>query len=147
MTEDFLSYIRKILAIDSSEITPLSSEEERRLYALGYEHYEREEYRQAAQIFTQLVLSEPFTHEYWRALASSKQMTKAYEAALHAWSLAALLQEGDPIPHFHAAECLIHMGETTDALKAIDAALSLCHETDPLYERIDLLRRNHAACA
>lgn len=135
----------EVLGINENEISAIPLEMERQFYATAFGLYEKGDYRGAAQLFTQLVLTDPFSVHYWQGLASSKQMAKEYHAAVHAWSLAALLREDDPRPHFHAAECFLSLDEKEDALKALDAALDLCCGNERLQEKIQLLKTIHYA--
>lgn len=139
----FQQEVMDILGISENEISPIPLELERQFYATAFGLYEKGDYRGAAQLFTQLVLTDPFSVHYWQGLASSKQMAKEYHAAVHAWSLAALLRENDPLPHFHAAECFLSLDEKEDALKALDAALELCHSDERLRDKIHLLKTIH----
>lgn len=134
----------QILEIPEKEVSSIPPDQERPFYANAFGLYERGDYRAAAQLFTQLVLTDPFSEHYWMGLASSKQMAREYLAAVHAWSLVALLKEGDPLPHFHAAECLLSLDEKEEALKALDAALACCDD-ETLKEKINLLKAIHYA--
>ncbi len=140
----FQQQIVDILGLSEGEISPLSQDQEHSLYERAFDLYERQDYRSAAPLFTQLVLTNPFEVHYWRGLASAKQMTHDYMAAVHAWGLVALLEEDDPLPHFHAAECLLHVEEVEDAQKAIHAALERCDEGDPLIEKVQQLKAYYA---
>jgi type III secretion system low calcium response chaperone LcrH/SycD len=131
-----------LLGVSDEEISPIPLENQRQTYAQAFTHYENEEYRIAAKYFTQLVITDPFSEHYWQGLASSKQMAREYLAAIHAWSMVSLLRESDPLPHFHAAECLIALEDLLEASKALDAALNLCQE-DSLREKIHLLKALH----
>ena len=135
----------EILGITESEISPISFEMERQFYATAFGLYEKGDYRGASQLFTQLVLTDPYSEHYWQGLAGSKQMARDYMAAVHAWSLLALLREGDPLPHFHAAECFLSLDEKEEALKALDAALDFCRNNATLREKIHLLKTIHYA--
>lgn len=95
------------------------------LHKAAFVSYERGDYSQSALLFEQLVLKDPFSADYWRGLASSHQMCRLYDRALHAWSLAALLDPADASCHFHAAECLVGQDEPDEALKALAEALRL----------------------
>jgi type III secretion system low calcium response chaperone LcrH/SycD len=141
----FQQEVMEILGISDDEISPVPLELERQFYATAFGLYESEDYRGAAQLFTQLVLTDPYSEHYWRGLASSKHMAKEYQAALHAWSMVALLNEKDPMPHFHAAECCLSLDDKEDALKALDAALDLCGEDESMREKINLLKTIHYA--
>lgn len=135
----------EILGISEKESSLIPLEMEREFYATAFGLYEKGDYRSASQLFTQLVLTDPYSEHYWQGLASSKQMARDYLAAVHAWSLVALLKEGDPLPHFHAAECFLSLDEKEEALKALDAALELCQYDERLSNKIHLLKTIHYA--
>lgn len=144
LTTTFQQEVMQILGISEKEISTIPLEHERQFYAVAFGLYEKGDYRGAAQLFTQLVLTDPFSEHYWQGLASSKQMARDYQAALHAWSLVSLLKENDPLPHFHAAECFLSLDEKEEALKALNAALEFCRD-EPLREKINLLKTIHYA--
>ncbi len=114
------------------------------MYATAYKLYNDGNYETAVELFTQLVLSAPFNHGFWKGLASSEQMRKEYTAALHAWCMVVLLNDKDPLPHFHAAECYLSQGNAEEANKALNAAEQLLNlETDEgkgLAEKINLFK-------
>jgi type III secretion system low calcium response chaperone LcrH/SycD len=142
LKEAFQKEVREILGISAEQVAVLPHEKERPFYAVAFEHYELGNYRVAAQLFTQLVLTNPFSEHYWHGLASAKQMAREYEAALHAWGLLALLREGDPLIHFHAAECLLALHDKEEGAKAVQAALELCKDGE-LLEQINALKKVH----
>ena len=142
LKEAFQKEVREILGVPEEKVAAIPFEKERPFYAIAFGHYEQGNYRMAAQLFTELVLTNPFSEHYWHGLASAKQMAREYEAALHAWGLLALLKEGDPLPHFHAAECLLALHDKEEGLKALEAALSFCKE-GALLEQINALKEVH----
>jgi len=141
----FEQQVAEILGLSTEGISPIPLAEERSFYATAFGLYERGDYEGAAQLFTQLVLTDPYSPHYWQGLASCKQMSQDYKAALHAWGVLALLREEDPLPHFHAAECLLSLEEKEEALKALDAALQFAGKNALLEEKIDLLKAIHYA--
>lgn len=142
MKTAFHQEVMDILGISEQEISTVPLEKEREFYAIAYGLYDKGDYRGAAHLFTQLILTDPFCEHRWRGLASSKQMAREYLAAIHAWTLVALLNEETPEPHFHAAECFLSLEEKEDALKALHAALSKCKD-EALREKINLLLTIH----
>ncbi len=138
----FRKQVMEILEISEKEISRVPLDQESQFYEIAFGLYEKGDYRGAAHLFTQLVLTDPFSEYYWEGLASSKQMAKEYLASVHAWSLVALLKDKDPMPHFHAAECFLSMDDKEEALKALDAALEFCGD-DALREKINLLKTIH----
>lgn len=117
------------------------------VYSAGNELYEKGNYRESADLFMQLVLSEPFDELSWRGLAAAEQMGERYREAVHAWGMAALLADCDPLPHFHAAECLLSLRERGEALQALNCAEKRLSGDDAeslqLRSKIDLLRNTH----
>lgn len=95
------------------------------VYADALQEYEMGRYDKAHDLFALLSTELPVQPEVWKGLAACSQVQKSYPEALMAWSMAALLDETDPLPHFHAAECLFAQGDKPDALKAVRIALSL----------------------
>lgn len=91
------------------------------LYSLADGLYRHGDYAKAKEIFQQLILSKPLDPKHWFGLASVLQMEKQYERALTAWSMTATMSD-DAAAHFHAAECLISLGEAAQAEKALEAA-------------------------
>jgi len=115
------------------------------LYATAYSCYEAGNYEKAVELFTALTQSAPFEQMHWRGLASTRQMLSDYEAALHAWSIVALLNEQDPFVHFHAAECLLSLGDGPEAAKGLDMAEARLDRAlhAELKDKIELLRTIH----
>ena len=123
----------------------LTAAEQEILYGTSCGLYETGDYAEAAGFFTQLVLHEPFQELYWRGLASAQQMEEKYQEALHAWSLVALLVDTDPLPHFHAAECLLSLNDKPQAVKALQCAEERLTEGQAeLREKIHLLKEVYA---
>ncbi len=100
----------------------LSAEDKEVAYHMGYDAYNKREYAKAKEVFTTLVFSDPYVSAYWKGLASTLQMKDEFAEAAQAWALLALLNERDPLPHFHAAECLLASGEKGEAKKAVQCA-------------------------
>jgi hypothetical protein len=109
------------------------------LYEDAARAYEVGDYMKSHDLFAVLSLELPRQPAVWKGLASSLQMQKMYPEAVLNWSMAALLDEHDPLPHFHAAECLFAQNENSDAQKALKIALSLpC--TEDVLEKIVRLK-------
>lgn len=125
-------------ALDS--ITPLNQEQIETLYAAAYGFYEIGEYAKSGDLFTHLILHDPFEERFWKGLASSRQMKREYKAALHAWSVLCLIEKQPSAAQYHAAECLLSLGDREDALKALRLALRSIGEGDPLLEKITHLQ-------
>ncbi len=140
----FVDELATLLNVSQEEVNAVAAEDDENLCATAYHLYERGDYPIAAQFFTKLVLANPFDEKYWRGLASSRQMQGEYLASVYAWSMVALIEHKDPMPHYHAAECLLSLNEKTDALKALTAAESLLDEKNQaIRHKINLLKQVH----
>lgn len=101
----------------------LTREEKEIAYSLAFENYGKKEFRKAKKLFTTLIFSDPYNGSYWKGLAATLQMKEMYAEAAQAWAMVALLNERDPLPHFHAAECLLAVGEKNEAKLALKCAM------------------------
>lgn len=120
----------------------LTAQERRILMDGAFASYEAGKYGEASSLFTLLVLDQPLEENFWRGLASSRQMEEKYREALPAWSMVALLCAEDPFPHFHAAECMISLGDRGEAMKGLQCAEKLLKEPHrDLREKINLLKK------
>jgi type III secretion system low calcium response chaperone LcrH/SycD len=120
-----------------------SLQEQENLYAGAFALYESGKFSDAAEVFTQLILCNPFVERSWRGLAAAQQLNEKFEEALHAWALTALLNSTDPLPHYHAAECLFSLDNREEALKALNEAEKLLGKdstSEVLRSKIALLK-------
>jgi len=142
--EEFIGKLCKEGLLPQGERPHWSKEEQESLYTSAYSLYQTGKFSDAAALFTQLILCDPFVERSWRGLASAQQMDRKYKEALHAWALVALMTSDDPAPHLHAAECLLAIGEKIEALKAlneVEKRLSNDVTSQTLRGKIELLRR------
>lgn len=95
------------------------------LYSEAVQEYDAGHYDKAHDFFCYLSTELPMQPEIWKGLASCNQVRKYYPEALMDWSMAALLDPNDPMPHFYAAECLFAQGDRVEARKAVRLALGL----------------------
>lgn len=93
-------------------------------YELGYNLYLQGDYKQAEELFRRTVLAKPMEKKHWQGLASCLQMQKRYEEALVPWSMCCLVDPENPLPHFHAAECLFSLKQLDEAAKALSTSES-----------------------
>ena len=117
------------------------------IYASGYRFYQQGAYEKAAELFTTLVMYDPFDQRSWKGLAAARQMDQKYQAAVQAWGVLALLSGHAPDAHFHAAECLLSWGEREEALKALQYAEQTLNSNTDLSAKLQTLKEvlSHAS--
>ena len=120
--------------------TPFSDAEVEEFYAYAFAQYESGNWGEAADVFRVLCTRRPFEGRFWFGLGAALQGAESYPDALQAWAMAALLLEGDPYPHFHAAECYFSLREIGEASNALFQAERRVEENHSLAEKIKLLR-------
>ena len=120
-----LNEMAVLLEKDEPLSKDFSNEDLHVLYSLAYSLYQVGDYGQAREIFHQLAYLKPLKQKYWMGLGACFQLERTYGEALKAWSMAAILDENDPSPHLHAAECYFSMHNIEEGIKAIKTAKNL----------------------
>ena len=92
------------------------------LYSMGFGFYESGHYEKAEHFFRYLTVLSPKEKKHWTGLGAAYQMQKKYALAVQAYCFAALIDENDPFPHFHAAECLYRIDHKPECIEALKAA-------------------------
>lgn len=110
------------------------------VYALAHSLYTQGKFEDAMRLFSLLMASNPYEKRFANALASSMQMLGMYKPALEYYSVASVMDLGDPMPTFHSAECLIAMSLYAEARQALE--LVVCQSQTP--DRKALLDRAEA---
>ncbi|MDR3624448.1 MAG: SycD/LcrH family type III secretion system chaperone [Chlamydiales bacterium] len=130
----------KELLQDACDISNASVE---KLYTKAYEFYQAGDSLGAINAFGLLIHVDPFSQVFWMGLGSARQLNSEHEKALQAFAIAALLDDQDPAPHYHAAQNYLALNNEEDALKALDLAealstMSAMHA--PFQERVAKLK-------
>ena len=95
-------------------------------YALAGFFYNRDEYDTALRLYGLLLMGNPYERRYAIGMAMSKQMLKQYGDAIGYYANALLMDFDDPLPSYHIAECLMHLGKPEDALQSLTLSISRC---------------------
>ncbi|MCF7851758.1 MAG: hypothetical protein K9M07_00785 [Simkaniaceae bacterium] len=114
----------------------LSAEDASLLYTIGHNLYGVGDYERAKPLFHKLVIARPLEGRNWFGLAATLQQMREYENALVAWYMTIMFQENDPLPHLHAAECLLSLRKNQEAEEALMLALELAKDRTDLAEHI-----------
>lgn len=121
LTEDYLVNQKTL-----SDLKGITKEELEATYAAAYNFYNYGKFDQAESLFTVLCQLDQYEHKFWMGLGASRQMQKKFEEATLAYGMAAVMDENNPNPAMHAADCFIAMKNFSQAEKALVAVLTLC---------------------
>lgn len=92
------------------------------LYSFGYGFYQSAKYTQSIHFFRFLTLIDSGNPKHWMGLGAALQMNKEYHKAIQCFGYAAVLNPDNPYAPYHAAECLLSLGEDNNAKEVFDAA-------------------------
>lgn len=123
----------------------LSTEDHEAVYAFGYHLYENGLYKKAIHFFRTLTLMNPKNAKYWKGLGATYQMLREFDRALESYGVAALLNENDPLVHWHASECFLMLKKPEEAREATHSA-ALAAKREPkkyqfLIDKIALIEK------
>jgi len=121
------------------EAFEISSREMEELYATAFAYYTKNEVKDAALVFRWLVVLNPFIVKYWKGYSASYQLLGQYERALHGYAIAALLEDSNPLFHFHAYECYLRLGDPEEAKKALLLAIERTTEESLIRKKFEEL--------
>lgn len=128
---------------DLTQDLALSEESRESLYSIAYHCYYNGKYEEALNGFTLLALTESGDLRYWMGVGACQQVLQKLEEALGAYAFAALINAEDPLPPFHAAQCLFTLGRKEDGFLALALAEKLAKrnpETQELLSRISVMQ-------
>ena len=103
------------------------------IYSVAYTLYQAGDYKEAITVFQRLASHDPLTVKHWMGLAASLQMEKEFDESLKAWAMASIISPKDPLPHFHAAECFLALGNEVEGRKAMNEVRSLIKNEEQFY--------------
>ncbi len=101
------------------EALQLSPEQFEALYAVGHNTYVAGKYEDAANFFGVLISIQPYDARLYMGFAASLQMQKNYENAALFYQWACGIDQQDPTPMFHSAECYMAMDDVAGAKSAL----------------------------
>ena len=95
------------------------------LYALGFDLYEMQYFKMAADTFRLLCFYDPKNSRNWLALGGAYQHTKNHNNALAAFAMAAVYDTLNPEPMFYSAHSFIDLMDLPLALECAETAVKL----------------------
>ncbi len=119
-----------------ADVLGLTDEQFEALYAVGYNTYAAGKYEDAASFFGILMTIQPFDVRIYTGFAASLQMLKNYENAAIFYQWACGLDQQDPTPMFHSAECYMAMKDIPAAKSALTYTIKRIEESTTDYTAI-----------
>ncbi len=110
------------------------------LYATAYEHITTGKFQEGEKLLYSLVLLEPESTKYWKALAFAQQKQGIYQEACATYSIVSSLKPDDPEPYLRAAECFFSMGERDSGFKGLHEAEKRIQHSPALAGELALLK-------
>lgn len=107
-------------------VAALQDVDDESLYAVGHHLYAQARYDLALPVFGLLLFRDSLERRYLCAFAACLQMLGRPEAALTHYLTAAVLDPNDPVPVFHACECLIATSHQEEAREGLQKLQDLC---------------------
>lgn len=98
------------------------------IYAQAYRLYNTGKYAEATHLFRMLVMLNATEAKYILGLAACFHMLKEYQNAVQTYSMCAMLDPENPIPHYHASDCYVQMKDNLSAIIALDLAVQRAGE-------------------
>ncbi|MCB1112444.1 MAG: SycD/LcrH family type III secretion system chaperone [Chlamydiales bacterium] len=139
ISNEIQDLVKQLAADESgvSAIAELSQESKDALYAVAYSHYQSGKYKEAVVFFQLLTGVDTLNASYWKGLAATFQMMKDFERAVEAYSIVAIFDEKevDPMPHYHAAQCLHSLGQLERGMQALKSANAVAKK-DKKYQEL-----------
>jgi type III secretion system low calcium response chaperone LcrH/SycD len=105
------------------------------IYNYGYRLFQSGKYRQALDFFKFLFRKDFSSYRYCFQIAACYHYLKDYNNACAYYRIAGDLAPHHPVPHFHLADCWIHLGLPRSALLAFKEAIRLTGNT-PQYKKL-----------
>jgi type III secretion system low calcium response chaperone LcrH/SycD len=118
----------KLLRAGGTVSNEAMAEENEAIYAVGHGMYEQGLYLDAFKVFSLLVIRNHLEPRYLFALGGACQMLGKYTDALQHYMAAAMAMVDDPLPIFHAAQCLIATSHIKEACESLELVLEICPE-------------------
>lgn len=93
------------------------------IYAQAYRLYNTGKYKDALQLFRLLGSLAPTEARYILGMAACFHLLKEFNDALETYAVVAILDPNNPIPFYHASDCLIQQNDPYSAIIMLELAL------------------------
>ncbi len=101
------------------ELLGMGPEHYKAVYAVGHGMYVQGRFKEAAEVFGQLVMHNHRDRDYIMAYAAALQMAGDCADAAMLYTVLALLEPGNPRALLHCSECLVRLGKKQEAIAGL----------------------------
>lgn len=98
------------------------------IYAQAYLLYNTGRYQDATELFRILITMDSSDVRFYAGFAACLHMLKAYDGAVGAYTLYAMMDPNNPVPHFHLSDCHLQREDFYSARAALTTAIQLAGE-------------------
>ncbi|MGY3852637.1 SycD/LcrH family type III secretion system chaperone [Aeromonas aquatilis] len=103
-------------------LNQVSSDTLEQLYTFGFNQYDAGKYDEAHKIFQTLCVLDHYEARFFLGLGACRQALGQHQLAIDSYSYGAIMDLNEPRFPFHAAECLLQMGELEGAESGFHSA-------------------------
>ena len=107
----------------AQKIAGFSDETMALFYGAAHKLFDRQKYQEAANAVLFLLSLNSFMYEYWLGYGMASQMLNAFETAIDAYEVAAILEVENPVSYFYLSKCLFAIHDRPNARQAIELAI------------------------
>lgn len=93
------------------------------IYGQAYRLYNTGKYKDASQLFRLLIMLNSTEPKYAMGLAACFHMLKEYKNAVATYAICGVTDPENPVPHYHASDCYIHLNDPISALISLEMAV------------------------
>lgn len=93
------------------------------IYGQAYRLYNTGKYKDASQLFRLLIMLNSTESKYAMGLGACFHMLKEYKNAVSTYALCGVIDPENPIPHYHASDCYLHLQDPVSALIALEMTI------------------------
>lgn len=114
--------------VTPKDILGLSDQMVEGIYGQAYRLYQTGRYKDASQLFRLLIMIKATESKFCLGLAACLHMMKDFQAAAEVYSICGVVDPHNPIPHFHASDCYIQLGDKLSAIVSLETAVKRAGE-------------------
>lgn len=96
------------------------------LYAQAYQLYNTGKFEESRALFALLVNVDPIEPKYLFGVAACSHMLEQYEQAANCYNHSALLENENPVPYYHCADCYMKLEDKFSAIVVLKLCLERC---------------------